>query len=173
MTKEIEAILMSSEIPVKTNRIAKLLEKPEKDTAITLKILEKKYSQNYGFVLKETGAGWFFYSNPKYAGIVEKNVISQNSNLSIQAMETLAIIAYKQPINRSDVSDIRGVNSDGVIRKLISYGFIKSTSDKDVDTASELLKTTDLFLEKMGLKSLNDLEKKRPHLPKDVKNIKL
>jgi segregation and condensation protein B len=178
LSEAIEAILMSSAEPIKINEFIKLLNLPKNQIIIELDNLKQKYSDSYGFILKETGAGYFFYSSPIYANIVKKHielVSSANTSLSVQALETLANVSYKQPNARAANSNIRGVNSDGVVRTLISYGFIselkqEKTNDDEQRNTQKLI-TTDLFLEKMGIKSLDELYAKRPFLPDDISKI--
>jgi segregation and condensation protein B len=110
------------------------------------------------------------YTRPDHAGVVEQFLHEgQRSRLTQAALETLAVIAYRQPVTRSRVSAIRGVNVDGVVRTLLARGLIVEVGT-DPETGGGLFRTTDLFLEKMGLQSLDELPSLAPLLP-DIEGL--
>lgn len=118
-----------------------------------------------GFELRKVGGGWRFYSRAEFAAVVQAFVLEgQSSKLSQAAMETLAVVAYRQPVSRARVSAIRGVNVDGVIRTLVARGLLAEV-DRDPISGALLYATTPYFLEKLGLDSLEELPQISPHLP--------
>lgn len=118
-----------------------------------------------GFELRKVGGGWRFYSRSEFAPVVQAFVLEgQTSRLSQAAMETLAVVAYRQPVTRARVSAIRGVNVDGVIRTLVARGLVAEV-DRDPVSGALLYATTPYFLEKLGLDSLEELPQISPHLP--------
>ncbi|KAA9393037.1 SMC-Scp complex subunit ScpB [Kocuria coralli] len=118
-----------------------------------------------GFELRKVGGGWRFYSRSEFASVVQAFVLEgQTSKLSQAATETLAVVAYRQPVSRARVSAIRGVNVDGVIRTLVARGLLAEV-DRDPITGALLYATTPYFLEKLGLDSLEELPRISPHLP--------
>lgn len=118
-----------------------------------------------GFELRKVGGGWRFYSRSEFAPVVQAFVLEgQTSRLSQAAMETLAVVAYRQPVSRARVSAIRGVNVDGVIRTLVARGLVAEV-DRDPVSGALLYATTPYFLEKLGLDSLEELPQISPHLP--------
>ncbi|MDO5619459.1 MAG: SMC-Scp complex subunit ScpB [Kocuria sp.] len=118
-----------------------------------------------GFELRKVGGGWRFYSRSEFAAVVQAFVLEgQTSRLSQAAMETLAVVAYRQPVSRARVSAIRGVNVDGVIRTLVARGLLAEV-DRDPISGALLYATTPYFLEKLGLDSLEELPQISPHLP--------
>jgi segregation and condensation protein B len=169
LRQAVEAVLLASAEPVTAAELSKLLDVKSSEIEQILQEIAAEFSQNHGFVLRQTKSGWFIYSHPFYANLVQRRSEVAPVNLSVQALETLAIIAYKQPITRSQVADIRGCNSDAVIRTLISYGLVGSVDSAEEVAAS--LVTTSYFLDKMGLKDLGELEHKRPYLPDNADEI--
>jgi segregation and condensation protein B len=118
-----------------------------------------------GIDLRKVGGGWRFYTRDKFAPYVEKLLLDgQRARLTRAALETLAVIAYRQPVTRQRVAAVRGVNVDGVIRTLLARGLIEETGT-DHDTGGFLFRTTELFLERIGLSSLDDLPPIAPLLP--------
>jgi len=157
--RAIEAILLVSDQPVDPSVLAQLLETPLEDIDAVCQSMRKEFEdQGRGFVLANVAGGWRFQTHPDQAQYVERFVLDgQVARLSAAAMETLAIIAYKQPISRNQVSAIRGVNCDGVARTLESRGYIDEVSRDPGPGRAVLYGTTDLFLERLGLASLDDL----------------
>ena len=116
------------------------------------------------------GGGWRFYTRDRFAPVVERFVLDgAQSRLSRAALETLAVVAYRQPVTRARVAGVRGVNVDGVIRTLMSRGLIEDVGT-DPDTGGLLYRTTDLFLERLGLSDLSELPSLGPLLP-DIDGI--
>ncbi|WP_100502161.1 SMC-Scp complex subunit ScpB [Geodermatophilus chilensis] len=118
-----------------------------------------------GITLRRVGEGWRLYTREQYAGVVERHLVDgQRSRLTQAALETLAVIAYRQPVTRARVSAIRGVGVDGVMRTLISRGLVSEVGS-DPDSGGGLYATTPLFLERLGLESLDELPELGPLLP--------
>lgn len=123
-----------------------------------------------GMELRRVGGGWRLYARTEFAPWVSRFILEgQTSKLSQAALETLAVIAYRQPVSRARVSSIRGVNVDGVVRTLKTRGLVIE-DDQPGESGAILYVTTPLFLEKMGLETLDDLPKISPYLP-DVEDI--
>ncbi|MGH3354250.1 MAG: SMC-Scp complex subunit ScpB, partial [Nocardioidaceae bacterium] len=118
-----------------------------------------------GFDLRELAGGWRFYTRDAFASVVERFVVDgQQARLTQAALETLAVVAYKQPVSRARVSAIRGVNVDGVIRTLVTRGLVEE-SGHDGETGAVLYRTTTYFLDRLGLKGLDELPDLAPLLP--------
>ena len=155
----IEAIILVSDNPVASNVMAQLLEIPKKKVEEICSQLAKEYDdEGRGFMLVEIAGGYRFQTHPDTAPYVERFVLEgQNTRLSAAALETLAIIAYKQPISRMQISSIRGVDVDTVVRTLQQRGYVYEVG-RDVGPGSAVLfGTTSLFLERIGVNSLSDL----------------
>lgn len=157
--------------PVSLESLAFAIDSSEAETDSLLRELQGEYSADpqapRGFQLREVGGGWRFYSNPRYADVVSGFVVQgQTSRLSVQALETLAVIAYRQPVTRSQIAAIRGVEVDSVVRTLQTRGLIDQVGTTAA-TGAVLYGTTDLFLEKMGMNSLEELAPLAPYLPAD------
>ena len=162
----LEAVLMVVDEPVTSLSLASVLEQPVADVEAALAELEEGYAaQQRGFTLRQVGGGWRMYSRHEYAPVVERFVLDgQQARLTQASLETLAVIAYRQPVSRSRVAAVRGVNVDGVIRTLLTRGLIEEMGHDDESTAI-LYGTTSLFLERLGLQSLEDLPALAPYLP--------
>ena len=162
----LEAVLMVVDEPVTAMALASALEQPVADVEAALAELEDGYAaQQRGFTLRHVGGGWRMYSRHEYAPVVERFVLDgQQARLTQASLETLAVIAYRQPVSRSRVAAVRGVNVDGVIRTLLTRGLIEEMGHDDESTAI-LYGTTSLFLERLGLQSLEDLPALAPYLP--------
>jgi segregation and condensation protein B len=118
-----------------------------------------------GITLRRVGEGWRLYTREEHAGVVESYLVDgQRSRLTQAALETLAVIAYRQPVTRARVSAIRGVGVDGVMRTLITRGLVSEVGT-DPDSGGGLYATTPLFLERLGLESLDELPELGPLLP--------
>ena len=125
----------------------------------------------HGFDLRRAAGGWRLYTRPEYAAYVERFVLDgQSVRLTQAALETLAVVAYKQPVTRSRISAIRGVNCDGVMRTLVTRGLIEECGTEG-ETGAYLYRTTGLFLEKLGLNSVDQLPPLAPFLPDDVEEV--
>ena len=162
----LEAVLMVVDEPVTTMSLASVLEQPAADVEAALAELEAGYAEQHrGFTLRQVGGGWRMYSRHEYAPVVERFVLDgQQARLTQASLETLAVIAYRQPVSRSRVAAVRGVNVDGVIRTLLTRGLIEEMGHDEESTAI-LYGTTSYFLERLGLQSLDDLPALAPYLP--------
>nr|WP_245613870.1 SMC-Scp complex subunit ScpB [Knoellia sinensis] len=162
----IEAVLMVVDEPVSEMALASALEVPVPEIESALVELEDGYAaQHRGFTLRHVGGGWRIYSRSDYAPAVSRFILDgQQAKLTQASLETLAVIAYRQPVSRSRVSAVRGVNVDGVIRTLVTRGLIEEMGS-DEDTSATLYGTTSTFLERLGLQSLDDLPALAPYLP--------
>jgi segregation and condensation protein B len=155
----LEALLLVSSEAVSALELAKIVDATPGDVASTLADLSAEYADaNRGFQLREVAGGWRLFTHPSYADYVESYVQSwDRSRLSQAALETLAVVAYHQPVSREGVRAVRGVNSDGVIASLVEKNLIREVGrDRDRGQA-RLFGTTRVFLERFGLKSLRDL----------------
>ncbi len=162
----IEAVLMVVDEPVSEVTIAAALELPVEDVLAQLAALEEDYAQaRRGFTVRSLGGGWRMYSRPDYAPVVEKFLIDgQQAKLTQAALETLAVVAYRQPVSRARVGAVRGVNVDSVVRTLMNRNLIQEL-DEQGDGGAILYGTTSYFLQRMGLRSLDDLPALAPYLP--------
>jgi segregation and condensation protein B len=155
----IEAIVMVAEEPVPTHLLAQLLEMPPEAVDARCEELAAAYeAEGRGFQLARVAGGYRFQSHPDLAPYVERYVCEgQSTRLSAAALETLAIVAYKQPISRAQIAAIRGVNVDGVVRTLQQRGYIAEIARDPGPGQAVLYGTTRTFLERLGLDSLDDL----------------
>ena len=162
----IEAVLMVVDEPLTAVSLASALEVRTSDVESALVELEESYAASHrGFTLRQVGGGWRFYSRVDYAPVVEKFLLDgQQARLTQASLETLAVIAYRQPVSRSRVASVRGVNVDGVIRTLLSRGLIEEVGHEE-DSHAILYGTTNVFLERMGLSGVEDLPALAPYLP--------
>jgi len=162
----LEALLLVVDVPAGDELLAETLEQPVARVRSALRRLSEGYAESErGIDLRYVGDGWRFYSREKYAPYVERYLLDgQRTKLTRAALETLAVIAYRQPVTRSRVAAVRGVNVDGVIRTLVGRGLI-SEAGTDPETGGILYCTTELFLERLGLSSLKDLPPLAPLLP--------
>lgn len=162
----IEAILMVVDQPLTPLELADALEFEEHDVREHLLALEDEYGlQQRGFTIREINGGWRVYSRADYAPAVEKFLLGgHQAKLTQASLETLAVIAYRQPISRARVGAVRGVNVDGVIRTLTTRGLIAEMGT-DGDGGAMLYGTTPYFLQRMGLSSLDELPALAPYLP--------
>lgn len=164
LARAIEAILMVVDEPVTELTLASVLEVTVDQVVDALEFLVPSY-EDRGFTLKAINGGWRFYSNPDCSAVVEKFVLDgQQNRLTQAALETLAVIAYRQPVSRARVSAIRGVNVEAVMKTLITRGLVEEYGVEN-ETGAILYKTTSYFLERLGLNALTDLPPLAPHLP--------
>ena len=162
--RSIEAILMVVDEPVSELTLATVLEVTVDQISAALERLTGSYDDR-GFTLKAINGGWRFYSNPEFSSAVEKFVLDgQQNRLTQAALETLAVIAYRQPVSRARVSAIRGVNVEAVMKTLIARGLVEEYGVEN-ETGAILYKTTSYFLERLALNKLEDLPPLAPHLP--------
>jgi segregation and condensation protein B len=162
----LEAVLMVTEEPLDEVRLAQAVGRPVDAVREAVQALVAEYDeQGRGFELRDVGGGWRFYSRAEYADLVERFVVDgQQARLTTAALETLAVVAYRQPVSRARVSAIRGVNVDGVIRTLTNRGLVEEAG-VDPESGAHLFRTTSYFLERMGLASLDELPEIAPFLP--------
>jgi segregation and condensation protein B len=162
----LEAILLVVDEPVADVTLAQVVERPRDEVVATLHDLAREYDEaGRGFELREVAGGWRFYTRPECSAVVERFVRDgQQARLTQAALETLAVVAYRQPVSRSRVSAVRGVNVDGVMRTLQSRGLVEEAGT-DPDSQAVLYRTTPLFLERLGLRSLDELPALAPFLP--------
>ena len=157
--RALEAVLMVTEEPLEPGLLAQLLELPVTRVEEMCARLAASYeAEERGFVLVRVAGGYRFQSHPDLSAYVERFVLDgQSARLSAAALETLAIVAYKQPVSRSQVSAIRGVNVDGVMRSLQQRGYVEEVARDPGPGQAVLYGTTRTFLEKLGLDSLDEL----------------
>jgi segregation and condensation protein B len=157
--RALEAILMVAEQPVEPQLLAQLLEVPHGQVTDLCRALAEEYeAEGRGFALVNVAGGWRFQSHADLAPYVERFLLEgQSARLSAAALETLAIVAYKQPVSRAQVAAIRGVNVDGVMRTLQLRGFIEEVGNDPGPGLAVLFGTTGLFLERLGLEGLDGL----------------
>ena len=155
----IEAVLTVATEPVPPGLLAELLEVPVERVEHLCRGLAADYeADGRGFVLKRVAGGYRFQSSEAYAAYVERFVLDGGpQKLSPAALETLAVVAYKQPISRSQVSAIRGVNVESVMRMLVARGYVRTVGRDDGPGQAILFGTTPMFLERLGLDSIEDL----------------
>jgi segregation and condensation protein B len=168
----LEAIMLVADEPVAEVLLAQVLERPRGEVAATLRELSAEYTaDDRGFALREVAGGWRLYTREDCAALVERFVRDgQEVRLTQAALETLAVVAYRQPVSRARVSAVRGVNCDGVMRTLTLRGLVEEAGT-DPDTGAILYRTTGYFLERMGLPSIEDLPDLAPFLPDDYEDI--
>lgn len=162
----IEAVLMVVDQPITAEELATALELTIDEVTALIGGLEREYAeQQRGFALRCINDGWRVYSRPELAPAVEKFLLDgRQSRLTQASLETLAVIAYRQPISRSRVSAVRGVNVDGVIRTLVTRGLIAEVGAEG-EQGAMLYGTTPYFLQRLGLGSLDELPALAPYLP--------
>ncbi|WP_285751881.1 SMC-Scp complex subunit ScpB [Lentzea sp. NBRC 105346] len=162
----LESVLLVVDSPIHEDQLSSALEQPVKRIKEALRRISDRYTESgSGIDLRRVGDGWRFYTRDRFAPFVEKLLLDgQRAKLTRAALETLAVIAYRQPVTRARIAAVRGVNVDGVIRTLVARGLIEETGT-DGDTGGILYRTTELFLERLGLPSLADLPPIAPLLP--------
>ena len=162
----LEALLMVVEEPVDETALASALALPVDGVRLLLGELVEDYdASGRGFELRRVAGGWRIYSRAEYAPVVERFMIDgQTAKLTQAALETLAIVAYRQPVSRSRVSAVRGVNVDAVMRTLVTRGLVEERGT-DAETGAVLYGTTTTFLHRLGLTSIDDLPALAPFLP--------
>lgn len=162
----LEAILLVTDEPVPALTLAHVVERPTHEVEHALEQLAAEYAaQERGFTLRQIAGGWRLYTREDCAPFVEKFILDgQQARLTQAALETLAVIAYRQPVTRQRVSAVRGVNVDGVVRTLLARGLV-TEAGTDEETGATRYRTTTSFLERLGLQSLQDLPSLAPLLP--------
>ena len=162
----LEALLLVVDTPVTVDALASATEEPACRIAAKLRVMaDELAARDSGIDLREAGGGWRMYTRARYAPYVERLLLDgARSKLTRAALETLAVVAYRQPVTRARVSAVRGVNVDAVMRTLLARGLI-TEAGTDSDTGATAFGTTELFLERLGLSSLSDLPELAPLLP--------
>jgi segregation and condensation protein B len=162
----LEAVLMVADQPLDHLTLAQAVGHPPPDVEKALAELAQEYTDaERGFELRNVGGGWRYFTREAYASAVERFVLDgQQARLTQAALETLAVIAYRQPVSRSRVSAIRGVNVDGVVRTLVTRGLVDEAG-VDAESGAILYRTSSYFLERMGLADLDELPDIAPLLP--------
>lgn len=162
----LEAVLMVADQPLDAVTLATAVGHPVEDVVGALQTLAEEYDeQDRGFELRNVAGGWRYYTREAYAHVVEGFVLEgQQARLTQAALETLAVVAYKQPVSRARVSAIRGVNVDGVMRTLLTRGLVEEAGS-DPETGAHLYRTTGYFLERIGVTDLDELPELAPYLP--------
>lgn len=162
----LEALLLIVDEPTHEQQLVQALDQPEERVLEALHRLGEQYrSKDRGIDLRHIGGGWRFYTRDRYAPYVERLLRDgQRAKLTRAALETLAVVAYRQPVTRARVSAVRGVNCDGVMRTLLTRGLVEE-SGVDQQTQGILYRTSELFLERLGLSSLAELPPLAPLLP--------
>ena len=155
----IEAMLFVTDEPVDVLTLADMLEvDPAQVEAALVKLQTKLAQEERGVQLREVAGGWRLFTHPAYHELIEKYVISWDTRrLSQAALETLAVVAYSQPVTRAQVASVRGVNSDSSINSLVEKGLLREAGTADAPGNPVLYATTRVFLEKFGLRSTADL----------------
>ena len=162
----LEALLLVVDEPADEEQLAAALYQPAERVTEALRTMAILYTEDgRGIDLRRVGDGWRLYTRDRFAPFVEKLILGgQRAKLTRAALESLAVIAYRQPVTRARVAAVRGVNVDGVVRTLLARGLIEEVGT-DSDTGGILYRTTELFLERLGLSSLEDLPPIAPLLP--------
>jgi segregation and condensation protein B len=157
--RALEAIIMVTDSPLESQMLAQLTEQSVEEVEAQLTELAGEYeAQERGFQLAHVAGGWRFQSHPSMAPYVERFVLEgQSAKLSAAALETLAIVAYKQPLSRAQIAAIRGVSVDSVVRTLEQRGYIGEVARDPGPGQAVLFGTTPLFLERLGINSISEL----------------
>ena len=162
----LEALLIVAVEPMPTLLLAQATRRPTDEVEVALHELAADYDQSErGFTLREVAGGWRYYTRDTCSAVVERWVLDgQQARLTQASLETLAVIAYRQPVSRARISAVRGVNVDGVLRTLQARGLIEEAG---IDPSSQaiLYRTTAYFLERLGIASLDDLPDLAEYLP--------
>lgn len=171
LKRVLEALLLVIDTPVTADALAAVTEQPVYRVAAKLQLMADELTgRDSGIDLRHTSEGWRMYTRARFAPYVEKLLLDgARTKLTRAALETLAVVAYRQPVTRARVSAVRGVNVDAVMRTLLARGLITEVGT-DADTGAVTFATTELFLERLGLTSLSELPDIAPLLP-DVDTI--
>lgn len=162
----LEALLLLADEPMSVMTLAQATRRPVEEVEPVVAELSAEYTaQGRGFDLREVAGGWRFYTRAECSPLIERWVLDgQQARLTQASLETLAVIAYQQPVSRGRVSAVRGVNVDGVIKTLLTRGLIEEAGH-DGESGSILYRTTSYFLERLGASSLNELPPLAEHIP--------
>lgn len=166
LKRVLEALLLVIDTPVTADALAAATEQPVYRVAAKLQLMADELTgRDSGIDLRHTSEGWRMYTRARFAPYVEKLLLDgARTKLTRAALETLAVVAYRQPVTRARVSAVRGVNVDAVMRTLLARGLITEVGT-DADTGAVTFATTELFLERLGLTSLSELPDIAPLLP--------
>ena len=166
LARVLEALLLVVDSPASAEALGAATGQPvHRVTQILMGLADDLNARQSGIDLREAGGGWRMYTRARYAPYVERLLMDgTRSKLTRAALETLAVVAYRQPVTRARVSAVRGVNVDAVMRTLVARGLI-TEAGTDADTGATTFSTTELFLERLGLSSLGDLPDIAPLLP--------
>jgi segregation and condensation protein B len=162
----LEALLLLADEPMNVMTLAQATRRPVEEVESAVRELATEYTeQGRGFDLREVAGGWRYYTRAQCSPLIERWVLDgQQARLTQASLETLAVIAYQQPVSRGRVSAVRGVNVDGVIKTLVTRGLIEEAGH-DGESGSILYRTTSYFLERLGASSLDELPPLAEHLP--------
>jgi segregation and condensation protein B len=165
----VEALLFISDQPLAIEKIAEVTDVGKEEIKQVLDELSNEYRRvDRGFQIREVAGGYRMYSHPAYAQYIEKLILSyDHRRLSQAALETLSIVAYKQPVTKTDIAAVRGVNSEGVVNTLVNRGLVKEVGKQDAPGLPILYGTTDRFLESFGLRSTSELPSLDEFIPED------
>lgn len=163
---QLEALLFVGDVPIEIAELVAVIDADPADILAGLRGLAEEYARDArGIALRQVAGGWRMFTSDRYADVVERFVVEgQQARLTQAALETLAVVAYRQPVTRSRVAAIRGVGVDGVFRTLTGRGLIEECGS-DAPGGAHLYRTTTLFLEKFGINDLTDLPSLAPLLP--------
>ncbi len=166
LARVLEALLLVVDSPVSAEALGSVTEQPTHYVTETLQRMAGEFAaRDSGIDLREAGGGWRLYTRARFAPYVERLLLDgARSKLTRAALETLAVVAYRQPVTRARVSAVRGVNVDAVMRTLVARGLITEAGN-DADSGATTFSTTELFLERLGLSSLTELPDIAPLLP--------
>ena len=162
----LEALLLIADQPIDLVTMAQLVRRPVPEVADVISQLAADYTESgRGFDLRPVGNGWRYYTRAACAEVVERFVVDgQQARLTQAALETLAVVAYRQPVTRGRIGAIRGVNVDGVVRTLLSRGLVEEAGHEP-ETGATLYRTTSYFMERLGISSLDQLPEVADYLP--------
>ena len=166
LSAALEALLLIADEPVDVVTLAQLVRRPVPEVVAAMEALAADYTESgRGFDLRAVGNGWRFYTRGDCAEVVERFVVDgQQARLTQAALETLAVVAYRQPVSRGRVGAVRGVNVDGVMRTLVSRGLVEEAGHEH-ETCAVLYRTTSYFLERLGISTLEELPEVADYLP--------
>lgn len=167
----LEAVLLVADEPVDATALARAIGASVPDVYSAVRALATEYDEGgRGFELREVGGGWRLYTREAYATVVEQFILDgQQAKLTQAALETLAIVAYRQPVSRARISAIRGVNVEAVMRTLLTRGLVEEAG-ADPSSSATLYRTTPYFLERLGLASIDELPEVAAYLP-DLESV--
>ncbi len=166
LTKILEAILFVAEEPVTAEELAQVVEAPKAEVVDALDEIAQELAGSHGIVLRNVGGGWRLYTDVDALPYLERYATTDRARkLSNASMETLAVVAYKQPVSRGQVAEIRGVDSDHALKNLERRGLVAEVGTAPGPGQAILYGTTPLFLEKMGVSSVADLPPLADHVP--------